>query len=90
MAGKALAASIDQEILIKGDSDKEQFSTHSWYTNNAEWMVKMLFDVGVIGFSRPNCPTIFSNEDDSFSKNALLNGIVEVHKAFRPALGLST
>jgi hypothetical protein len=87
MRGEELAQTIENAMLEVARA-KEEFADRSWYRDTSpRAMVKTLFDIGVVGVQKSG-GLIFSNEDDSFSQNQLLSSELQIHSAFRPALGI--
>ena len=89
--GSELAAYLEDEdgILIDPKAEHMAFGRHSWFMDtSAGGIVKILFDIGVVGVVRKEGPAVFSNEDNSLSQNALIGSCLIVHNAYRHALGL--
>jgi hypothetical protein len=89
MKGDQLATRILQNAMLDSKASKESFAGQGWFRDTTEHaMVKVLFDIGVIGVVKGKTTAVFSNEDGSFSQNQLLGANLRVHPAFRPALGI--
>ena len=90
--GKLLAVHLEGEdgILTDPRSERQAFGQHDWFKDaTSDGMVKVLFDIGVVGIVRSNRPALFSNEDSSISQNQLGKSTLVVHKSFQSALGLA-
>ncbi|MCC7540561.1 MAG: hypothetical protein IT379_30370 [Deltaproteobacteria bacterium] len=87
-AGKEIADTIEERVLMdKGVS--EALGLHDWFRlTTKERLLQVMYDVGVVGRVAPAGGTIYAIESPQEPASSLRESRLEVHRAFRPYLGV--